>query len=70
LTFDEAGLQCTLVQCRYGELAESGPSAPRGSGGLVAALLRRLSFKLSARQRDVFDVLSAEISATRAASPT
>jgi ATP-dependent DNA helicase RecG len=66
LTFDEAvGLQCALVQRRYGELAESGPSAPRRSDGLAAALIEQLPFELTAGQRDVLDVLSGEIAATR-----
>jgi ATP-dependent DNA helicase RecG len=66
LTFDEAvGLQCALVQRRYGERAESGPSAPPAADGLVTAMLGRLPFELTAGQRDVLDVLSAEIAATR-----
>jgi ATP-dependent DNA helicase RecG len=66
LTFDEAvGLQCALVQRRYGELAQSGPQAPRTTNGLVAGLLSRLPFELTAGQRKVLDVLSAEIAASR-----
>ena len=66
LTFDEAvGLQWALVVRRYGELSESGPSAPRRDDGLVAALLRQLPFELTAGQRDVLDVLSAELAGTR-----
>lgn len=66
LTFDEAvGLQWALVGRRHGELAESGPSAPWQQDGLAAQLLRRLPFELTAGQREVFDVLSRELAATR-----
>jgi ATP-dependent DNA helicase RecG len=66
LTFDEAvGLQCALVQRRYSELAESGPRAPRISAGLVAGLVSRLPFELTPGQRDVLEVISAELGATR-----
>ena len=66
LTFDEAiGLQWALVQRRYGELSESGPPAPRTDDGLVAALVARLPFELTNGQREVLDVLSAEIAASR-----
>jgi ATP-dependent DNA helicase RecG len=66
LTFDEAiGLQWALVQRRYGELSESGPPAARTDDGLVAALVARLPFELTNGQREVLDVLSAEIAASR-----
>jgi ATP-dependent DNA helicase RecG len=66
LTFDEAvGLQWALVQRRYGDLSESGPSAPRVPDGLVAALVHRLPFELTAGQRDVLGVISGELAASR-----
>jgi ATP-dependent DNA helicase RecG len=66
LTFDEAvGLQWALVGRRHGELSRSGPPAPSRSDGLAAELLRRLPFELTAGQREVLDVLTCEIEATR-----
>uniref|UniRef100_UPI003F98DC84 ATP-dependent DNA helicase RecG n=1 Tax=Mycobacterium sp. TaxID=1785 RepID=UPI003F98DC84 len=66
LAFDEAvGLQWALVSRRHGELAQSGPPAPPSSDGLSQELLRRLPFELTVGQREVLDVLSAEIGATR-----
>lgn len=66
LTYDEAiGLQWGLVARRHGELSESGPPAPRRDDGLAAALLRQLPFDLTKGQRDVLDVLSTELAATR-----
>ncbi|ORW34031.1 ATP-dependent DNA helicase RecG [Mycobacterium paraense] len=66
LTFDEAvGLQWALVARRHGELSESGPPAPSRPDGLKAELLRRLPFELTAGQRDVLDVLSGGLAATR-----
>ncbi len=66
LTFDEAaGLEWALVARRYGELSDTGPSAPRRSDGLMAALLGRLPFELTSGQREVLDTLSTEIAATR-----
>jgi ATP-dependent DNA helicase RecG len=66
LTFDEAvGLQCALVQRRYGELSETGPPAARKDNGLRTELLARLPFELTAGQREVLDVLSEEMAATR-----
>jgi ATP-dependent DNA helicase RecG len=66
LTFDEAvGLQWALAARRNGELSESGPSAPPRPDGLVAELLRRLPFELTAGQREVLGVLSGELAATR-----
>jgi ATP-dependent DNA helicase RecG len=66
LTFDEAvGLQWALVVRRHGELSQSGPPAPSRSDGLAAELLARLPFELTAGQREVLDVLTAEIGARR-----
>jgi ATP-dependent DNA helicase RecG len=66
LTYDEAiGLQWALVARRYGELREAGPPALRRDDGLVGALLGRLPFELTAGQRDVLDVLSAELAGPR-----
>jgi ATP-dependent DNA helicase RecG len=66
LAFDEAvGLQWALVGRRHGELSQSGPAAPVSSAGLQHELLRRLPFELTAGQREVLEVLSAEIGATR-----
>jgi ATP-dependent DNA helicase RecG len=66
LAFDEAvGLQWALVGRRHGELAQSGPAAPPSSTGLTQELLRRLPFELTVGQREVLEVLSAEIGATR-----
>ncbi|OBK48018.1 ATP-dependent DNA helicase RecG [Mycobacterium sp. 1081908.1] len=66
LTFDEAvGLQWALVARRHGELSQSGPPAPRRDDGLAAELLRRLPFELTAGQREVLDVLSDGLAATR-----
>ncbi|HWT48330.1 MAG TPA: ATP-dependent DNA helicase RecG, partial [Mycobacterium sp.] len=66
LTFDEAvGLQWALVARRRGELSESGPPAPPRSDGLAAELLGQLPFELTAGQRDVLDVLSDGLAATR-----
>ncbi|MCV7093273.1 ATP-dependent DNA helicase RecG [Mycobacterium interjectum] len=66
LTFDEAvGLQWALVARRHGELSESGPPAPPRPDGLQAELLRRLPFELTAGQREVLDVLSDGLAATR-----
>jgi ATP-dependent DNA helicase RecG len=66
LAFDEAvGLQWALVARRHGELSESGPPAPARPDGLKAELLRRLPFELTAGQREVLDVLSDGLAATR-----
>jgi ATP-dependent DNA helicase RecG len=66
LTFDEAvGLQWALVGRRYGELSESGPAAPLQDDGLVAAMRERLPFELTAGQKEVLEVLSSELAATR-----
>ncbi|MGA9677467.1 MAG: ATP-dependent DNA helicase RecG [Mycobacterium sp.] len=66
LTFDEAvGLQGALLARRHGELSESGPPASPRPDGLAAELLRRLPFELTAGQREVLDVLSDGLAATR-----
>ena len=66
LTFDEAvGLQWALLARRHGELSESGPPASPRPDGLAAELLRRLPFELTAGQREVLDVLSDGLAATR-----
>ncbi|HVQ98213.1 MAG TPA: ATP-dependent DNA helicase RecG, partial [Mycobacterium sp.] len=66
LTFDEAvGLQWALVRRRHGELSQSGPAAPPRADGLARELLRQLPFELTAGQRDVLGVFSAELAATR-----
>ena len=66
LTVDEAvGLEWALVARRYGELGESGPPAPRRDDGLFTALLGQLPFELTNGQREVLDVLSTELAATR-----
>jgi ATP-dependent DNA helicase RecG len=66
LAFDEAvGLQWALVGRRHGELAQSGPVAPSTSVGLKQELFQRLPFELTAGQREVLDVLSGELAATR-----
>ena len=66
LTYDEAvGLQWALVARRYGDLSETGPSAPRKPDGLMAGLMKRLPFELTSGQSEVLDTLSTEIAATR-----
>ena len=66
LTFDEAvGLQWALVTRRHSELSESGPEALSRPDGLKQELLQCLPFELTAGQREVLEVLSAEIGATR-----
>ena len=66
LTFDEAvGLQWALVARRHGELSESGPPAPPRADGLAAELLQRLPFELTTGQREVLDILSDGLAATR-----
>ena len=66
LTFDEAvGLQWALAQRRHGELSESGPPAPAREDGLVAALKDRLPFELTVGQRDVLEVISAELNSSK-----
>lgn len=66
LTFDEAiGMQWALAQRRYGEIAQSGPPAPRRQDGLTAALLDRLPFDLTAGQREVLHVIGDELAEAR-----
>jgi ATP-dependent DNA helicase RecG len=66
LTFDEAvGLQWALVGRRYGELSESGPVAEPVDDGLLAAMREQLPFELTNGQKEVLDVLSGELSASR-----
>ncbi|MFB1296765.1 ATP-dependent DNA helicase RecG [Mycobacterium sp. pW049] len=66
LTFDEAvGLQWGLVARRNSELGASGPSAPRRDGGLFSAMMAQMPFELTAGQRDVLGVVSAELGAPR-----
>lgn len=66
LTFDEAaGLQWGLVVRRNSELSDSGPAVQRRDDGLVAAMEAQLPFELTAGQRDVLQVISAELAATR-----
>jgi ATP-dependent DNA helicase RecG len=66
LTFDEAvGLQWALAQRRHGELACSGPPGPPGPDGLLGALSAALPFELTAGQRDVLAVISAELGAAK-----
>ncbi len=66
LTFDEAvGLQWGLVVRRNGELGASGPPAPLREGGLVTALRAQLPFELTAGQRDVLEVIEAELGLPR-----
>lgn len=66
LTYDEAlGLQWALAARRNSELGESGPAAPKKGGGLLAALMEKLPFELTAGQREVLETLSAELARTR-----
>lgn len=66
LTFDEAvGLQWALVVRRHGELAGSGPAAPPRPDGLLEALHAGLPFELTAGQREVLSVISAELGAVK-----
>lgn len=66
LAVDEAfGLQWALAMRRHGELSESGPPAPRRDDGMVAELLEKLPFELTAGQREVLGVLEAELAASR-----
>jgi ATP-dependent DNA helicase RecG len=66
LRFDEAvGLQWALVGRRYGELSESGPIAPPQDVGLLPAMREQLPFELTDGQKEVFEVLSTELSASR-----
>ena len=62
LTFDEAvGLQWALVERRYTELSESGPVARPKNDGLLSAMRKQLPFELTDGQKEVLEVLSAEL---------
>ena len=66
LTYDEAiGLQWALVQRRFSDLSASGPVAPLRDDGLVATMRRQLPFELTDGQKNVLDVLSGELAASR-----
>jgi ATP-dependent DNA helicase RecG len=66
LRYDEAlGLQWGLIARRYGDLSESGPAAPPVDDGLAAAMRAQLPFELTGGQKDVLDVLSEELAASR-----
>jgi ATP-dependent DNA helicase RecG len=66
LTYDEAiGLQWALAQRRFGELSEAGPAAPTTDDGLVAAMRDQMPFELTEGQKDVLEVLTAELAASR-----
>ena len=66
LTVDEAvGLQWALVGRRHSASAESGPVAPHRPDGLCAALTARLPYELTAGQREVLEVISAELAGPR-----
>ncbi|PQP52730.1 ATP-dependent DNA helicase RecG, partial [Mycolicibacterium austroafricanum] len=66
LTFDEAvGLQWGLVVRRHSELSASGPPAKRRDDGLMAAMTAQLPFELTTGQREVLEVISAELNAPR-----
>jgi ATP-dependent DNA helicase RecG len=62
LTFDEAvGLQWGLVVRRHSELSGTGPAAAPRDDGVMAAMGAQLPFELTAGQREVLEVISAEI---------
>ncbi|MCV7251497.1 ATP-dependent DNA helicase RecG [Mycobacterium hackensackense] len=66
LAIDEAvGLQWALVSRRYSELGETGPAAPKRDDGLAGALLRQLPFELTGGQREVLEVISADLAEAR-----
>jgi ATP-dependent DNA helicase RecG len=66
LRFDEAiGMQWALAQRRHGELGQSGPPAPHRDDGLAAGLMGRLPFELTAGQREVLGVVTAELAETK-----
>ncbi|GJF10879.1 ATP-dependent DNA helicase RecG [Mycolicibacterium cyprinidarum] len=66
LTHDEAiGLQWGLVVRRHSELSDSGPAAQPRDNGLAGAMTGQLPFDLTAGQREVLDVISAELTGTR-----
>jgi ATP-dependent DNA helicase RecG len=66
LTYDEAiGLQWALAQRRFGELSEAGPVAATADDGLVAAMRDQMPFELTQGQKDVLEVLTAEMASRR-----
>ncbi|MFG1929514.1 ATP-dependent DNA helicase RecG [Mycobacterium sp. NPDC048908] len=66
LTFDEAiGLQWALVTRRHGELSQTGPVAEPIDDGMLSAMRKQMPFELTQGQREVLEVLSAEMSASR-----
>lgn len=66
LTYDEAiGLQWALAQRRYGELSDAGPVAAVADDGLVAAMRHQMPFELTKGQKEVLEVLTAELATTR-----
>ncbi|BBZ27822.1 ATP-dependent DNA helicase RecG [Mycolicibacterium madagascariense] len=66
LAFDEAvGLQWALVERRHGALSETGPPAPSRDDGVAAAVARQLPFELTAGQRAVLEVVTAELAETK-----
>jgi len=66
LTYDEAiGLQWALAQRRFGELSEAGPVAVPTDDGLAAAMRNQMPFELTEGQKDVLEVLTAELAASR-----
>ena len=62
---EERNAQENRRERRHGELAQSGPAASKRSDGLKHELLHRLPFELTAGQREVLEVLTAEIDSTR-----
>ena len=66
LTYDEAlGLQWALAERRHGEISGSGPAVALRDDGLVGAMRDRLPFDLTDGQKEVLDVVSAELAGTR-----
>lgn len=66
LTYDEAlGLQWALAQRRFGELSEAGPVAATTDDGLVAAMRHQMPFELTEGQKEVLEVLTAELATSR-----
>ena len=66
LTYDEAiGLQWALAQRRFGALSDAGPIAAPSEDGLVAAMRHQMPFELTEGQKDVLQVLTTELAASR-----
>ncbi|MDG5486822.1 ATP-dependent DNA helicase RecG [Mycolicibacterium gadium] len=66
LTYDEAlGLQWALAQRRFGELSAAGPVAVTTDDGLVAAMRHQMPFELTEGQKEVLEVLNAELATSR-----